>query len=48
MAPKNARLLISNATIVSMNSDLGVLERCDLLFEGDRIARVRSDKARLF
>jgi dihydroorotase-like cyclic amidohydrolase len=40
MNPKKQRVLISNATIVSMDPKLGVIERGDLLIEDDRIAPV--------
>ncbi len=40
MNPKSKRVLISNATIVSMDPGLGVIERGDLLIEEDRIAQV--------
>jgi len=40
MNSKKKRVLISNATIVSMDPNLGVIERGDLLIEDDRIAQV--------
>ena len=39
------RVLISQATIVSMDAGLGVLERGDLLIEGERIAQVAPEIA---
>jgi len=40
MNPEKKRVLISNATIVSMDPNLGVIERGDLLIEDDRIAQI--------
>jgi 5-methylthioadenosine/S-adenosylhomocysteine deaminase len=37
------RTLIRNARVVSMDPELGVLDRADLLIEGDRIAAVAPD-----
>jgi len=45
MQPRRNRVLISNAAIVSMDPDLGVIERGDLLIEGDRIAQVGGEIA---
>ena len=37
------RVIISNACVISMDPEVGVLDRADILIDGDRIAAVGSD-----